>query len=186
MDRMPVIPLLVVVVAVIAAAATDLMQFKIHNRLTLPLLAFGLIYHAVADGLIGFLDSSCGAALGFGFLFIFYLAGGMGGGDVKLLASLGAWLGIRWTFWIVMVSFLVTGVYAVFLMVMNRENRAVWTNFKIMWTRWRTMFRFLGGSDAVETEVKREGRRKRLIPFAAMVAVAVLMTMIWFKAKGAP
>ena len=53
----------------------------------------GLIVHFAQRGWTGVLHSLFGSAIGFGVFLIFYLLGGMGGGDVKLMAGFGALLG---------------------------------------------------------------------------------------------
>jgi prepilin peptidase CpaA len=49
--------------------------------------------HFALKGWTGVLHSLFGAAIGFGVFLIFYLLGGMGGGDIKLMAGFGALLG---------------------------------------------------------------------------------------------
>jgi prepilin peptidase CpaA len=71
----------------------DVRTRRIPNYLTLGTALTGLIYSLAAHGWMGLLSGILGLALGFGFLLIPYLLGGMGAGDVKALAALGAWLG---------------------------------------------------------------------------------------------
>ena len=95
----PSVPLLVVLAAVAVAVVTDLRSFKIYNALTLPLVVWGLAYHGINAGFAGLADSAAGMAVGFGVFFVVFLLGGMGGGDVKLMAGVGAWLGCRSSSW---------------------------------------------------------------------------------------
>ena len=67
--------LAVVLIAVIIAAVSDLRSFRIHNALSLPLLASGLIYHGIANHGVGFYSSIGGALFGAGILTILYLLG---------------------------------------------------------------------------------------------------------------
>src|SRR5262245_50278079 len=91
-------PILVVLTATSIGTVTDLWRYKLYNALTLPLLLSGLIYHGAVGGTPGFETSFLGALFGFGSLFFFHLMGGVGGGDVKLMAGIGAWLGLPLTF----------------------------------------------------------------------------------------
>ncbi len=59
------------------------------------LLAAGLILQTVQGGWRGAGAALLGTAAGAGVFLIFYLLGGMGGGDVKLMAGFGAVLGVR-------------------------------------------------------------------------------------------
>lgn len=76
------------------ATVTDLRSRRIPNWLVLPFLVAGIGVSAWLHGWAGVGHSLGGVVLG-GFLFgILALMGGMGGGDVKLCAAIGAWI---WT-----------------------------------------------------------------------------------------
>src|SRR3989442_1567991 len=79
----------------LAAVVEDLGWRRISNWTSGGALAAGLIVNGVQKGWMGALHSLIGAAIGFGVFLIFYLLGGMGGGDVKLMAGFGALLGDR-------------------------------------------------------------------------------------------
>ena len=72
---------------------SDLKTRKIPNYLTLGAATAGLAYNLATGGWSGLADGALGLLLGFGFLILPYILGGMGAGDVKALAALGAWLG---------------------------------------------------------------------------------------------
>lgn len=72
---------------------SDLKTRTIPNYLTLAAALAGLTYNLLVSGWGGLADGTLGLLLGFGFLILPYILGGMGAGDVKALAALGAWLG---------------------------------------------------------------------------------------------
>lgn len=72
------------------ATTTDLRSRRIPNRLTIPAAAFGLALQAGLGGWPGLQQAAFGWALGFALLAIPCLLGWIGGGDVKLLAAVGA------------------------------------------------------------------------------------------------
>ncbi len=84
----------------LALAVLDVEHFWLPDRLTLPLAGLGLVAGIwLAPGLV---DRGIGAAVGYGGLALvaaLYRAAtgrhGMGGGDPRLMAAIGAWLG--WT-----------------------------------------------------------------------------------------
>jgi prepilin peptidase CpaA len=71
----------------------DLRTRRIPNYLTLGTAVAGLAFNCLVHGLPGLADGILGMLLGFACLILPYLWGGMGAGDVKALAALGAWLG---------------------------------------------------------------------------------------------
>jgi Flp pilus assembly protein protease CpaA len=77
------------------AVAGDLRRRRIPNPLCVCLFAVGVSTALWEFGFRGLESSLLGAVAGFCAFLIFYLAGGMGGGDLKLMAAYGAVLGTR-------------------------------------------------------------------------------------------
>jgi prepilin peptidase CpaA len=174
-------PVIIVLTAVLIAAITDIWKFKVYNALTLPLLASGLVYHGLHAQLA---DSLLGVLFGFAALIFLYVIGGMGAGDVKLMAAVGAWLGMPLTFYVFLASSLAAGIYALGLVVWNGRLAETVVNLQIMWLRLASVGRYLGAEDKIELEVKRTDRRQRIIPFAAMVAIGLVATLLWLQGFG--
>lgn len=77
------------------ACVFDIRDRRIPNRLTGPALLIGLLAHTCFAGWRGLADAVAAAALA-GFIFLlFNLAGGMGAGDVKLIAASAAMTGLH-------------------------------------------------------------------------------------------
>ena len=76
-----------------ASACSDLKKGTIPNILTLPALAGGLLSGVLSNGMAGFLSSLCGAGLLSVIPLILFYRRVLGGGDVKLLAAMGALYG---------------------------------------------------------------------------------------------
>jgi prepilin peptidase CpaA len=75
------------------AAITDLAQRKVYNWLIVPALVAGLAWNTVEMGWPGLGFSLLGLLVG-GLLFLpFFVWGGMGAGDIKLMAVVGAFGG---------------------------------------------------------------------------------------------
>lgn len=72
---------------------TDTLQGKIPNLATLSLLLVGLWFNFQLSGLSGLTQSVAGLLIGLALLMVPYLMGGMGAGDLKTLAALGALIG---------------------------------------------------------------------------------------------
>ena len=69
---------------------TDLRERKIYNAIILPVLFFGLAFNIFTDGWSGLVQSLAWFLVGLSILIIPFAFGGMGAGDVKLLAVIGA------------------------------------------------------------------------------------------------
>src|SRR5690242_782668 len=88
------IPLSASAVLLVIAFFTDVRAMRIPNLLTGLFFAAGCGYHLLVYGLAGGLSALAGALAGFVPLLALYLFNGIGAGDVKLFAALGAWLGV--------------------------------------------------------------------------------------------
>lgn len=101
----------------VAITAIDVERHIIPDRLTIPGTLAGFLAN-VATGRVGWLDSALGIALGGGLFFAIILArpDGMGGGDMKLGAMLGAFLGWKIALLAIFVAVMLGGALAVVLM----------------------------------------------------------------------
>ncbi len=78
-------------IVLVVATFTDLRSRRIPNWLVFPFMIAGMVVSGGLHGWSGIAHSLAGWALG-GLLFgILSLMGGMGMGDVKLCAAIGAW-----------------------------------------------------------------------------------------------
>ncbi|MGJ8687371.1 MAG: prepilin peptidase, partial [Spongiibacteraceae bacterium] len=100
------------------------------DQLTLPLLWLGLAYHAIFAGM-PLQDAVWGAIFGYLILWLVYwgfklITGkeGMGYGDFKLLAALGAWLGWQQLPLIIVLSSLVGAVYGSLSLLLTKQDQS--------------------------------------------------------------
>ena len=115
----------------LAASIIDLHHQLLPDDLTLPLLWLGLL--AALLGLrIDLRDAVIGAMAGYLSLWLVYqgfrlLTGkeGMGHGDFKLLAALGAWVGWQYLVTIVLLSSVVGAICGVTLILVRNRERGV-------------------------------------------------------------
>ena len=77
----------------VAAIVEDVRKRTISNWIPIAALVGGVVCQVLAKGWSGIGDAALGMLAGFGVFLVFYLLGGMGGGDVKLMAGFGALLG---------------------------------------------------------------------------------------------
>jgi prepilin peptidase CpaA len=103
----------------IVAAVIDGWMLKVPNWITFPLIVSGWIFSFATAGWPGLGWSLAGTAVGLGLLYFLYAVGGMGAGDVKLLAGIGAWFCVEHTWNIFATTAIVGGIMAV-VMVASR------------------------------------------------------------------
>jgi prepilin peptidase CpaA len=167
-----------VVVALGALAVWfDVRERRVPNGLTLPALAIGVVIGAL-DGWAGLGSALGGAAFGFFFALPFFLVGGLGGGDLKLLTAFGAFLGPRRLLTAVVVMALVGGAMAMVAMV---RRRAVMRTFLNLWVLVRTFGRstFTGWKgEESEALLTLESEGAITVPYAVALSTGALVA--WF------
>jgi leader peptidase (prepilin peptidase)/N-methyltransferase len=120
---------LLFVFAMIALAFIDLDTFYLPDNITLPLLWAGLLLN-LATTYVDLPSAVIGAACGYLALWsVFWLfklvtgKEGMGYGDFKLLAAIGAWLGWQMLPLVILMSSLVGALIGISLMIFARHGR---------------------------------------------------------------
>ena len=94
------------------ATFTDIRSRRIPNWLVFPFLLAGLTVSTFLHGWHGLGQSAAGAGLALLVFGIFFWMGGMGAGDVKLCAAVGAWIGPQQLVVAMVVTGLAGGVMA--------------------------------------------------------------------------
>jgi prepilin peptidase CpaA len=164
----------------VAAAYCDLRTKKIPNRLTLPMFGLGLLYQLAFNGLgegilrPGLIDSAAAFLAGFGLLWVLWMIGGGGGGDVKLMGALSVWIGFKPTCLVLAVSTIFVIVGTIGMMVSGVVTNGLF----------RTKEAYLasghspnGLPPAAETAVQRQARR--IMGYAPPVALATWLVVLW-------
>jgi prepilin peptidase CpaA len=133
----------VLAVTLIVAAVTDVRSGKIYNWITYPAALVGLAGHAITGGLwgdadyLGFAGSLGGLAAGFGPLLLAWLAGGIGGGDAKIMGAVGALVGWQFALTSLFYGLVVSVVMAAAIMLRKRIVRdtfgRIW-RFFLLWS----------------------------------------------------
>jgi prepilin peptidase CpaA len=106
---------------------TDIKERKIYNKVTFPGLGIALFWHSAAGGWHGFWFSFLGFLVGFSILLVPYLLGGMGAGDVKLMAVIGAMKGAAFALATAVYMGLLGGVLALGFLLWRK---GIWSDVK--------------------------------------------------------
>ncbi|MGZ5182452.1 MAG: A24 family peptidase [Ramlibacter sp.] len=116
-------------VMVTLAGVHDLLSRRIPNRVLLIALAAALPLQAAA-GAAGLLDGLAGMACGLLMFLPLYLLRGMAAGDVKLLATVGAFAGPTAVFQIGVATWCIGGIMALVMIVGRGQVGAVLANLR--------------------------------------------------------
>lgn len=150
----------------VATVYTELKWNRIPNWLTIPALLIGLLAAHLTSG-PALITSVLGVVIGFGFLFIFYMFGGLGGGDVKLMGAVGALVGYPRVLDILFYTAVIGGAMAILAIIWNR---GFWRR---MGARWR---RFSAGRD--EEREPLEPAEPITLPYGLAIVGGCLLDLV--------
>jgi prepilin peptidase CpaA len=163
----------VVTVTLIVAAVIDGMKLKVPNWITFPMILAGWIYSATLSpyaGWEGLMYSLIGTVVGLALLMPAYAIGGMGAGDVKLLAGVGAWVWGERTLYAFAVSAIVGGLIAVAMVLFRRG----WQKHKNQF--WMICNEILTVKDPEQLAVIAADRKASmmLLPYGIPIAIGTI------------
>ena len=118
-QRCALLPLLIALALIMVL---DLRSRIIPDVITLPGTAYALLLAAGFRGAAGFVEGGLGALAGGAIVLLFAIVsrGGIGGGDIKLMAMLGAALGWKGAFIAFALSQITAGLFALILVIVRR------------------------------------------------------------------
>lgn len=166
----------VLAVVLLTAVATDLARGKIYNWLTYPAVLAGLVIWSV-DGAIhggfggamhGLLWAVLGLMVAFVPMMVAFALGGIGGGDAKFAAAIGALLLPPTAVFAMFYGFVVAALLAVLVMVRRRVARQTMSRV------WRFLWLLATGARPVSPTDDRSPRIATALPWAIGAAWAVL------------
>jgi prepilin peptidase CpaA len=126
MEMVSLLLLLGLALALILAALMDVWKSRIPNWITFSLTGFGISVHGYDAGVQGILMSIEGVAVGLLCLIFFYIKGGMGAGDVKMLAAIGAITGPYLVVFVFGFTGVFGGMYSVAMLCAEGGLRHAW------------------------------------------------------------
>jgi len=153
----------------IISVITDLHRRKILNIVTFPAILAGFLFHVVTSGLDGFFYSGLGFLVGLGLLIIPFIMVGIGAGDVKLLAAIGAWKGVVFVFYATLYGAVIGGFIALFILIKRKK-----LGYTLKYTFFS--FRFLKNRKALKELDEADGSIS--IPYAVPIAVGAFIAFL--------
>jgi len=168
-------PVWLLSVVLIVAAVIDGWMLKVPNWITFPLVAGGWAYSMVYFGWEGLGWSLLGTVVGLLLLLPAYAIGGMGAGDVKLLAGVGAWVWGTATLYAFCASALVGGVIAIAMVLWRRDwhhhSRQFWTIFGEIFE--------IRDPTALSTIAAERKSAMLLLPYGIPIAIGSIAYFFW-------
>ncbi|WP_437202335.1 A24 family peptidase [Planctomicrobium sp. SH664] len=117
----------------IVAAYIDGKELRVPNWITFPMVLSGLVYSTWVGGWEGLGAGLLGMVVGLATLLPLYSVGGMGAGDVKLMAGIGAWLGATVTWYAFLWTVVIGAVMAIIMVLARRSWDKHYGNFLMIW-----------------------------------------------------
>lgn len=166
------------VLCALIGAAYDVKGRRVPNFLTGPALLFGLALHASFGGWRD-LATSAAAGLVSGLIFlIFYLAGGMGAGDVKLIAAVACIAGLPRVGPLLILTALAGGAMALLLVLVRGRLRETASNVGALVAHHRNN----GLTPHPELNVSNASTLR--LPYAVAIAAGSALTLCLLMVKG--
>ena len=113
--------ILAAIFLLVLMTVTDFEQYMLFDAMTLPFAIIGAIYALQGN----FLDCAAAAIIGGGIFFGLAILsnGSLGGGDIKLVAALGLWLGCEKLLNSVLIATIFGGLAALMMILLKQKDR---------------------------------------------------------------
>jgi prepilin peptidase CpaA len=165
------VPHAFVILTAVAACLHDVRSRRIPNYVTFGSAALALAHGAAAGGWVGLGAAAGGWALGVALFAPFFLLRGMGAGDVKLLAALGAWIGPASLLSLTFYTAISGGVMALVLVMWRRKLAATFENL------WLLLCHFRVAGLKPMSELSLENKSALSLPYGLPIAAGAMLTL---------
>jgi prepilin peptidase CpaA len=165
----------------VVAAYIDGTQLKVPNAITFPMIIAGWLYSSYSYGAAGegwywgLAWSLAGTAVGLACLYPFYAIGGMGGGDVKMLAAVGAWVHCTITIWAFFLSAIIGGLMAVLMIVFSKSATKHYHQFFGILNE----IVVIKNPDALSEIAAARKPTMHLLPYGIPIAIGTILHFAW-------
>jgi prepilin peptidase CpaA len=158
----------------------DVRERRIPNLVTGPAIVAALVLHAILGGWRGIGDSAIAGLIAGGIFFVFFLAGGMGAGDVKLMAAVSCFAGLA-SLSMMLISTVIAGaIFALAVGVYNRRLGETLRNVRILLLHHKRQ-----GLEP-HAEINLNNARTLRLPYALPIAAGCLFTLCAMAWKARP
>ena len=157
-------------IVLVVAAVIDGWKLKVPNWITFPMILTGWVYSFASGGWTGLGWSLLATFFGLALLYGIYMVGGMGAGDVKLLAGIGAWVHAEHTWNIFAATAIVGGIMALCMVAYTGAWRKHYAQFRMLISE----FVEVRDPEALFQRAAERKPRMFLLPYGIPMTVAAL------------
>jgi prepilin peptidase CpaA len=157
-------------IVLVVAAVIDGWKLKVPNWITFPMILTGWVYSFASGGWSGLGWSLLATFFGLALLYGIYMVGGMGAGDVKLLAGIGAWVHAEHTWNIFATTAIVGGIMALCMVAYTGAWRKHYAQFRMLISE----FVEVRDPEALFQRAAERKPRMFLLPYGIPMTVAAL------------
>lgn len=137
-DRIAIVHIVALAIAA-CACVTDIRSRRIPNFLTFGGALAGVLFSGVTGSTHGLFMSTAGWVVGLMVYLLPFVLGGLGAGDVKLVAALGAWLGPSEVAWLALYAGVAGGVGALAIALLHSYLSQAFRNIYLLLMHWRVV-----------------------------------------------
>ena len=160
------------IVTLLVCCYTDLKQRKVLNAVLFPTALLALLLHVAWQGGEGALLWGKGTLTGIALLFIPFVLGGIGAGDVKLLGVVGSFKGALFVFKAFLCAALLGGIFSLLFLWKKKELRQTLSRmggaFKL----------FLFSCFRVWNFAQLEGNDTAALPYGVAIALGSIICLV--------
>jgi prepilin peptidase CpaA len=165
----------------IVAAYIDGKELRVPNKLTFPMIIAGWIWSSISYGMsgegwyIGLMWSLAGTAVGLMTLIPAMSIGGMGAGDVKMMAAIGAWVHCTITFYAFCLSTIIGALLAVAMIVKSGQIQKHYNQFWLIFNEIVS----IRNPEKLAVIAKERKPSMYLLPYGIPLAIGTILYFAW-------
>ena len=162
----------------LVGAVIDVRTARIPNRLTYSALLLALMLRTILLGLPGLKSGAIGMVVAGGLFLLLFVLGAMGGGDMKLIAAVGAWVGSTQVMTLILTTALAGGGLAIGRMIFSKAvSQTLRNTMQLLYYRLTS-----GLQPHPELNIQSSGSQR--VPFGVAIAMGALFCAshaIWWR-----
>ncbi|WBW95960.1 A24 family peptidase [Oceanirhabdus sp. W0125-5] len=166
--------IIILSILLIFSVIKDISKRTIPNKLLAPFIIIGIAFSSFENGIRGGFDSLGAVMIVFLFFLIPFALGWIGGGDVKLLMTVGTFIGSRMVITCIIYTIIVGALYGVVMIIKGKRIKNLIEHYKIYFLKVFLMNSF----KEMTYEMENPEEDERGIPYSIPIAIGTILTLI--------